>query len=456
MPKKKSAPKKRAGYHQERQGLFGTRSVRNIPGREYPNMLYGRGAMGIPAQAAPPAPPIPQGGIPGVGLENLLRGFQLYQQQQPQYQGQPVPQQPQYQVPPIPPLYPRAPQNIAPFQPANYPESVPSGGGMLPDYMQNVDLENLPLEIGGIFGQRPGERRPGRTARATYRPVSHADYPRRFPNVHFMQGSRRGPGGGGPGGGGPGGRGNQPNLPDQPNQPNPNQFLFEQEIDPNGTFRRMRMHTYTPEQQQLLDAITGIVGGQGAQANIPQGATPEQQAALQQQADIRGGILGRLGAMPGFGDIERQARRGFEEQTLPSLAERFGQVGPGAERSGAFTQAMSQAGAGLEEQLAGLRAQYNQQAQQQREQQLYNLLNVGLQPRFNIATAPVFGQQGATPGQHTVTGGQPAPRLNPYGYEIHPYRQERSSRRQGIRDFLATVSPLGMLIRGLRSDKNRF
>jgi hypothetical protein len=60
-----------------------------------------------------------------------------------------------------------------------------------------------------------------------------------------------------------------------------------------------------------------------------------------------------------FAPIEQQARTGFAQQTMPSIAERFSSLGSGgSQRSSAFPQALSQAGQGLEEQLAALRAQY--------------------------------------------------------------------------------------------------
>lgn len=55
--------------------------------------------------------------------------------------------------------------------------------------------------------------------------------------------------------------------------------------------------------------------------------------------------------------------RQFEEETIPGIAERFG--GVGAQSSSGFQQALGKAGAGLQEQLAQLRAQLRMGAAQQ-------------------------------------------------------------------------------------------
>lgn len=68
-----------------------------------------------------------------------------------------------------------------------------------------------------------------------------------------------------------------------------------------------------------------------------------------------------------FGPIAEQARKQFQERTLPSLAERFTSlVGPG-QQSSAFERQKAQAGVDLETGLAALQAQLSPQFAQQRE-----------------------------------------------------------------------------------------
>jgi hypothetical protein len=57
-----------------------------------------------------------------------------------------------------------------------------------------------------------------------------------------------------------------------------------------------------------------------------------------------------------FGGIEQQARQGFQQQTIPALAERF--AGLGGLNSTAFRGELGKAGSNLEGQLAGLRSEY--------------------------------------------------------------------------------------------------
>jgi len=57
-----------------------------------------------------------------------------------------------------------------------------------------------------------------------------------------------------------------------------------------------------------------------------------------------------------FAPIEAQARAGFQQQTLPTIAERFTTMGAGARGTGAFARTVGAAGAGLEGSLAALKA----------------------------------------------------------------------------------------------------
>lgn len=77
----------------------------------------------------------------------------------------------------------------------------------------------------------------------------------------------------------------------------------------------------------------------------------------------------------GFAPIEQRARSQFQQQTLPSIAERFASLSGGMS-SPAFASQLGQAGAGLEESLAALASQYGLQ----REGNLSQLLGLGLRP----------------------------------------------------------------------------
>jgi hypothetical protein len=76
--------------------------------------------------------------------------------------------------------------------------------------------------------------------------------------------------------------------------------------------------------------------------------------------------------------------RQFNEQTVPALAERFSGLGAGAQSSSAFQQALGQAGAGLQENLAALHSGNQMQG-------LGQALNYAQQPISNLLG---FGQLG--------------------------------------------------------------
>ena len=89
-----------------------------------------------------------------------------------------------------------------------------------------------------------------------------------------------------------------------------------------------------------------------------------------------------LGTNLDFGPIAQRARTQFQQQTIPSIAERFTALG--AQNSSAFPQALGQAGAGLEEGLAGLESQFGLQ----KLGALQGLLNLGLAPQFETVIHP--------------------------------------------------------------------
>lgn len=133
---------------------------------------------------------------------------------------------------------------------------------------------------------------------------------------------------------------------------------------------------YNPQQTNVMSQLLGMAQGQLRQQGGPTGGGPGGPNNWQQYFD--------------FAPIEQQARTQFNTQTVPSLAERFTSMGgEGGQRSSAFQGALGRAGAGLEEGLAALKAQYalpqaqlaqNQQGMQLN--QLQTLLGGGLNRQF--------------------------------------------------------------------------
>jgi len=78
----------------------------------------------------------------------------------------------------------------------------------------------------------------------------------------------------------------------------------------------------------------------------------------------------------GWENIEAPARRQFETQTIPSLAERFTSMGSGT-HSGSFQGALGQAGAGFDENMAAQKQQYGNNSMQQ----LMQMLQMALSPQ---------------------------------------------------------------------------
>lgn len=113
---------------------------------------------------------------------------------------------------------------------------------------------------------------------------------------------------------------------------------------------------------------------------------PYQQNAMYNLLGM--GMQGMLNPTAGFEPIAQQARTQFQQQTIPSLAERFGSLGSNALSSPAFATQMGQAGSNFEQGLAALQSQYGMQQQSN----LMRLLGLGLQPQFENVTLP--GQEG--------------------------------------------------------------
>jgi len=138
-----------------------------------------------------------------------------------------------------------------------------------------------------------------------------------------------------------------------------------------------------PSHGGFLSGLGQFFGGSPAQTMQFPRFNPQQQDAFSQL--LQNALQGLSQTRSDFGPIEQRARSQFQQQTVPSLAERFTSMGSGASLgSPAFTSQLGQAGAGLEEGLAAQRGQYGLQQQQM----LMSLLGLGLTPQFESAYQP--------------------------------------------------------------------
>lgn len=117
---------------------------------------------------------------------------------------------------------------------------------------------------------------------------------------------------------------------------------------------------------------------------------PQQISGMEQ-------LLQRGLAGSNFEPIAQEASRKYKQDTLPSLAERFGSLtGQGTKRSGGFERFAAQQGADLESQLGALRAQHGLKEAE-----------MGLKPTFETMfspptqgfAAPFTGQVAGAAGQ---------------------------------------------------------
>lgn len=126
-------------------------------------------------------------------------------------------------------------------------------------------------------------------------------------------------------------------------------------------------------------AVKDFLVGQPARLEQVERYSPEQLSA--QKQILQSALQGISQPYAGFEPIEQRARSQFMQQTVPTLSERFtslGGYGTGALSSPVFASQLGSAGAGLEEGLAALRAQYGLQQRGLAQ----GLLPYGLQPRY--------------------------------------------------------------------------
>jgi hypothetical protein len=135
---------------------------------------------------------------------------------------------------------------------------------------------------------------------------------------------------------------------------------------------------------------SGVPSGQGRASQFFLGKDPQflqfspytqnQMSALQQLLQM--GLGGMQQQNFSFDPIEQRARTMFQEQTIPSLAERF--AGLGGLRSSAFQTSLGRQASDLESQLAGMRSQYNMNLLPFYQ----NLATIGLTPQYESIYAP--------------------------------------------------------------------
>lgn len=127
----------------------------------------------------------------------------------------------------------------------------------------------------------------------------------------------------------------------------------------------------------------------GTNAQVQQIPTMGRQGQNALQQLLSQATQGLRNPNEGFEPFANQARQQFQEQTVPSLAQRFTSMGQNKLTSGAFANQLGQAGAGLESQLASAGAQYGRQ----NRNDLLQMLQLGLTPQFQNIQTP--GQAGA-------------------------------------------------------------
>lgn len=132
-----------------------------------------------------------------------------------------------------------------------------------------------------------------------------------------------------------------------------------------------------------LAASAGKIGGKGFSSFLK--GDPEKERQFQrftpEQQDVLSNLLRQGAEETNISGLENLARKRFQEETIPSIAERFTAMGAGSQGSSAFQSSLGRAGSDLEAQLGALRSQQGMQK-----------LGLGLQPSFETAFSP------ATPG----------------------------------------------------------
>jgi len=110
--------------------------------------------------------------------------------------------------------------------------------------------------------------------------------------------------------------------------------------------------------------------------------SPEGMSALDQMIQRSLGGMDKLPSAE-FDPIRKATESNFYQNTVPGIAERFTGAGAGGQRSSAFEQSLSGAGAGLQERLAAMQQGFNMQNRGQDQNYLMNMMRTGLQQPYD-------------------------------------------------------------------------
>ncbi len=129
--------------------------------------------------------------------------------------------------------------------------------------------------------------------------------------------------------------------------------------------------------------------GSGQQQNNQQNQMPNMnQGFYDQLQGVQSNLLNQLQQQPQFqrtdiNPILQGARNDFDQQIVPSIAERFSGMGQGGQRSSSFRNALGAAGSGLSQKLAELQSNHAQDEQNRMMQYRgQNLQQMGLLGNF--------------------------------------------------------------------------
>lgn len=135
--------------------------------------------------------------------------------------------------------------------------------------------------------------------------------------------------------------------------------------------------------------------GGGQLAQLPLYSSGNQGGIEDILGQLRGmGIQGLQNPTQGFDPIEKSARRGFEQDTIPLLAQRAASLG--STNSSGYRNSLTRAGTNFDLGLNAQRAQFGQQ----NIGQLLQMLQLGLKP----STENIFSPQGQGFGS-SIAGG---------------------------------------------------
>jgi hypothetical protein len=128
--------------------------------------------------------------------------------------------------------------------------------------------------------------------------------------------------------------------------------------------------------ENLMSRFGSFLGGQPEEQQLLSPYSPENEQSFD---ELIQSILGRFQQgddfSGGFEPFANKARSQFQNQTVPSIAERFTRMG--GTRSSGFANTLGEAGAGMETDLAAQGAQFGQNQQQL----MQRLLGLGQQKK---------------------------------------------------------------------------